>query len=191
MAENESAGGVIVEISADVSGLITATRRTEAELRNVGTAADTAGTHVAGLETQLTQTAAAVRTAGAGFGNLQRQLAGAGNQVTDFFLMVTGGQGVIRALSTQANQLGMMFGPQGAIIGGIIGLGAMLVGVLFPNLDNTKEKMKETQDAAKALADIFQITAEGAVVLSEKFEKLAAANEAAAHAQLIGAISQA
>lgn len=191
MAENESAGGVIVEISADVSSLITATRRATSELGAVGAAADGAGAHMGELETDVTRLARGVRNAGGGFGSLQRQLAGAGNQITDFFLMVTGGQGVLRALSTQANQLGMMFGPQGAIIGGVIGLAAMLAGMLFPNLDNTKEKLKAAQDAAKDLADVFQLTAEGAVVLSEKFMKLAAANEAAAHAQLIAAISQA
>ncbi|MEH4145186.1 hypothetical protein POY08_26615 [Klebsiella pneumoniae] len=178
MAEGENLGGVYIEIEADVAKLLTGQQQANKALDNIGDNAQKTSGQFKKLDTQLNATSKVMSS------GLKGGVQQAGYQIQDFIVQVQGGQSALVALSQQGSQLLGVFGTGGAVAGALLTLGTVIVGSLIAGMDNASVSTKALTDSQKRLADIFQITANGVVVLSDKFAKLAETSENAARAQL-------
>ena len=87
-------------------------------------------------------------------------------QIQDFAVQVGSGQSALRAFNQQAPQFLSIFGPAGAILGGVVAVGAALASAFIPSLLDSKSATEqlslalETLDLAtkKADDDIIDIT---------------------------------
>ena len=85
------------------------------------------------------------------------QLAGqAGFQVQDFAVQVGAGTSALTAFSQQAPQLLGAFGPQGAIIGAIVAVGAIAAKVFLGMGDNAEEAGKRATEAGEKMLEAFE-----------------------------------
>lgn len=182
MSEGESVGGIYIEIEADVAKLLTGQRQANQALDSIGDQAQKTATQLNKLDTQVSATAKGVS------GSLRTGFQQAGYQIQDFVVQVQGGQSALVALSQQGSQLLGVFGAGGAVAGALLTIGTVIVGSLIASMDNASVSTKALEDAQKRLSDIFQVSANGVVVLSDKFAKLAEVSENAARAQLTMAL---
>lgn len=88
-----------------------------------------------------------IRNARGGFGQFNSVMQQAGYQVQDFFVQVQGGQSVLTAFSQQGSQLAGVFGPQGAVIGALIAVGAVLAGVFTSSSETAKKSVDDLIDS--------------------------------------------
>ncbi|WP_171996008.1 hypothetical protein [Klebsiella pneumoniae] len=182
MAEGENVGGIYIEIEADVAKLLAGQRQANQALDSVGDQAQKTASQLNKLDTQVSATAKGVS------GSLRTGFQQAGYQIQDFIVQVQGGQSALVALSQQGSQLLGVFGAGGAVAGALLTIGTVIVGSLISSMDNATVSTKALGDAQKRLSDIFQVSANGVVVLSDKFAKLAETSENAARAQLTMAL---
>lgn len=182
MAEGENVGGIYIEIEADVAKLLTGQRQANQALDSIGDQAQKTATQLNKLDTQVSATAKGVS------GSLRTGFQQAGYQIQDFVVQVQGGQSALVALSQQGSQLLGVFGSSGAVAGALLTIGTVIVGSLIAGMDNATVSTKALEEAQKRLSDIFQVSANGVVVLSDKFAKLAETSENAARAQLTMAL---
>ncbi|CAA0262210.1 Uncharacterised protein [Klebsiella oxytoca] len=184
MAGEELAGSVVYEVSAEVQPLLQGGNQVNKILSEIESSLDANIAQFKKMDTQVSATAQGVNQSVRSFGGFQNALRQSGYQIQDFIVQVQGGQSALVALSQQGSQLLGVFGTGGAVAGALLTLGTVIVGSLIAGMDNASVSTKALTDSQKRLADIFQITANGVVVLSDKFAKLAETSENAARAQL-------
>ncbi|EJW2522674.1 phage tail length tape measure family protein, partial [Salmonella enterica] len=188
MAQEENVGSIVYTIDADVAPLLKGGQQANAVLTEIEASIDASIAQFKKMDTQVSATAQAVTTATRSFGGFQNALRQGGYQVQDFIVQVQGGQSALVALSQQGSQLLGIFGAGGAVAGALLTIGTVIVGSLIAGMDNATMSTKALTEAQKRLADIFQVSANGVVVLSDKFAKLAETSENAARAQLTMAL---
>ncbi|EBO0868493.1 hypothetical protein DQ487_10260 [Salmonella enterica] len=188
MAQEENVGSIVYTIDADVAPLLKGGQQANAVLTEIEASIDASIAQLKKMDTQVSATAQAVTTATRSFGGFQNALRQGGYQVQDFIVQVQGGQSALVALSQQGSQLLGIFGAGGAVAGALLTIGTVIVGSLIAGMDNATVSTKALTEAQKRLADIFQVSANGVVVLSDKFAKLAETSENAARAQLTMAL---
>ncbi|HIB6166289.1 TPA: phage tail length tape measure family protein [Klebsiella pneumoniae] len=184
MAGEELAGSVVYEVRAEVQPLLQGGNQVNKILSEIESSLDANIAQFKKMDTQVSATAQGVNQSVRSFGGFQNALRQSGYQIQDFIVQVQGGQSALVALSQQGSQLLGVFGAGGAVAGALLTLGTVIVGSLIAGMDNASVSTKALTDSQKRLADIFQITANGVVVLSDKFAKLAETSENAARAQL-------
>lgn len=188
MAQEENVGSIVYTIDADVAPLLKGGQQANAVLKEIEASIDASIDQFKKMDTQVSATAQAVNQSTRSFGGLQNALRQSGYQVQDFVVQVQGGQSALVALSQQGSQLLGVFGAGGAVAGALLTIGTVIVGTLIAGMDNATVSTKALTEAQKRLADIFQVSANGVVVLSDKFAKLAETSENAARAQLTMAL---
>ncbi|HIG8224620.1 TPA: phage tail length tape measure family protein [Klebsiella pneumoniae] len=184
MAGEELAGSVVYEVRAEVQPLLQGGNQVNKILSEIESSLDANIAQFKKMDTQVSATAQGVNQSVRSFGGFQNALRQSGYQIQDFIVQVQGGQSALVALSQQGSQLLGVFGTGGAVAGALLTLGTVIVGSLIAGMDNASVSTKALTDSQKRLADIFQVTANGVVVLSDKFAKLAETSENAARAQL-------
>lgn len=184
MSGDELAGSVVYEVRAEVQPLLQGGNQVNKILSEIESSLDANIAQFKKMDTQVSATAQSVNQSVRSFGGFQNALRQSGYQIQDFIVQVQGGQSALVALSQQGSQLLGVFGTGGAVAGALLTLGTVIVGSLIAGMDNASVSTKALTDSQKRLADIFQITANGVVVLSDKFAKLAETSENAARAQL-------
>ncbi|WP_049101976.1 phage tail length tape measure family protein [Klebsiella oxytoca] len=184
MAGEELTGSVVYEVRAEVQPLLQGGNQVNKILSEIEASLDANIAQFKKMDTQVSATAQGVNQSVRSFGGFQNALRQSGYQIQDFIVQVQGGQSALVALSQQGSQLLGVFGTGGAVAGALLTLGTVIVGSLIAGMDNASVSTKALTDSQKRLADIFQITANGVVVLSDKFAKLAETSEKAARAQL-------
>ncbi|MER1658274.1 hypothetical protein [Enterobacter cloacae] len=188
MAGEEIAGSIVYEVGAEVEPLLQGGRQVNKVLTEIEKALDENIAQFKKMDTQVSTTAQAVNQSVRSFSGFQNALRQGGYQVQDFIVQVQGGQSALVALSQQGSQLLGVFGTGGAVAGALLTIGTVIVGSLIAGMDNAAISTKALTESQKRLADIFQISANGVVVLSDKFAKLAETSENAARAQLTMAL---
>ncbi|EPP5989039.1 MULTISPECIES: phage tail length tape measure family protein [Klebsiella] len=184
MSGDELAGSVVYEVRAEVQPLLQGGNQVNKILSEIESSLDANIAQFKKMDTQVSAIAQGVNQSVRSFGGFQNALRQSGYQIQDFIVQVQGGQSALVALSQQGSQLLGVFGTGGAVAGALLTLGTVIVGSLIAGMDNASVSTKALTDSQKRLADIFQITANGVVVLSDKFAKLAETSENAARAQL-------
>lgn len=188
MAGEEIAGSIVYEVGAEIEPFLQSGRQVNKALSEIESALDANISQFKKMDTQVSATAQAVNQSVRSFSGFQNALRQGGYQVQDFIVQVQGGQSALVALSQQGSQLLGVFGTGGAVAGALLTLGTVIVGSLIAGMDNATISTKALTEAQKRLSDIFQVSANGVVVLSDKFAKLAETSENAARAQLTMAL---
>lgn len=184
----EEVGGIVYEVGMDVSGLTTGGQKVNKALQEIEKSIDESIAGINKLDTGLKNTASTVEKSGRSFSSLNNAMRQCGYQVQDFVVQVQSGQSALVALSQQGSQLLSVFGSGGAVAGALLTIGTVIVGSLIAGMDNATVSTKALTAAQQRLADIFQLSANGVVVLSDKFATLAKQSENAARAQLTMAL---
>ncbi|MFS9773748.1 hypothetical protein U0Y97_23420 [Enterobacter chuandaensis] len=188
MAGEEIAGSIVYEVGAEIEPFLQSGRQVNKALSEIESALDANISQFKKMDTQVSATAQAVNQSVRSFSGFQNAIRQGGYQVQDFIVQVQGGQSALVALSQQGSQLLGVFGTGGAVAGALLTLGTVIVGSLISGMDNATISTKALTEAQKRLSDIFQVSANGVVVLSDKFAKLAETSENAARAQLTMAL---
>lgn len=102
-----------------------------------------------------------------------------GHQVQDIAVMLQSGQNPMIILGQQGSQIASLFGPQGAIIGAFLAVGAAIGTSLLPSLFKTSEALKEIKERTEGLVDEFDklspalkdIALRNAAVLMEDYKQ--------------------
>lgn len=184
----EEVGGIVYEVGMDVSGLTTGGQKVNKVLQEIEKSIDESIAGINRLDTGLKNTASTVEKSGRSFSSLNNAMRQGGYQIQDFVVQVQSGQSALIALSQQGSQLLSVFGSGGAVAGALLTIGTVIVGSLIAGMDNATVSTKALTAAQQRLADIFQLSANGVVVLSDKFATLAKQSENAARAQLTMAL---
>lgn len=184
----EEVGGIVYEVGMDVSGLTTGGQKVNKVLQEIEKSIDESIAGINKLDTGLKNTASTVEKSGRSFSSLNNAMRQGGYQIQDFVVQVQSGQSALVALSQQGSQLLSVFGSGGAVAGTLLTIGTVIVGSLIAGMDNATVSTKALTAAQQRLADIFQLSANGVVVLSDKFATLAKQSENAARAQLTMAL---
>ncbi|ORJ47844.1 tail protein (tape measure) [Kluyvera intermedia] len=170
MAEEQNAGSIVYDISADVAPLLKGEQQANAALSNIGTSAVDTASKFKTLDAQVSKTASGVRS------SFKSSMQQAGYQIQDFIVQVQGGQSALVAFSQQGSQLAGAFGPAGAVVGAFIALGSVLTGVLITSLNGGKSAMDALKDAAEAMDKVITVSSQGVAALSDKYAALARTN---------------
>ena len=184
----EEVGGIVYEVGMDVSGLTTGGQKVNKVLQEIEKSIDESIAGINKLDTGLKNTASTVEKSGRSFSSLNNAMRQGGYQIQDFVVQVQSGQSALVALSQQGSQLLSVFGSGGAVAGALLTIGTVIVGSLIAGMDNATVSTKALTAAQQRLADIFQLSANGVIVLSDKFATLAKQSENAARAQLTMAL---
>lgn len=174
----QKVGGVEFDIVIDGSKVTSAVAKSEAELKKLQDAfMKVEGASVRAMEAPAKKAPGATQ----GLKNMRHAAGQLGFQVQDMAVQLQSGTSAMVVLGQQGSQVASIFGPTGAIVGGVIAVGAALAGVLVPSMmdssDETEtltEKLKELQKESKLTANqqaaLAQIEAEAA---AEKKKTLA------------------
>lgn len=184
----EEVGGIVYEVGMDVKGLQSGGATVNKVLQDIEKSIDDSIAGINKLDTGLKNTGETAVKAGRNLSGLNNAMRQGGYQIQDFVVQVQGGQSALVALSQQGSQLLGVFGAGGAVAGALLTIGTVIVGSLIAGMDNAAVSTKALTAAQQRLADIFQVSANGVVVLSDKFAKLAEVSENAARAQLTMAL---
>lgn len=184
----EEVGGIVYEVGMDVSGLTSGGQKVNKVLQEIEKSIDESIAGINKLDTGLKNTASTAEKSGRSFSSLNNAMRQGGYQIQDFVVQVQSGQSALVALSQQGSQLLSVFGSGGAVAGALLTIGTVIVGSLIAGMDNAAVSTKALTAAQQRLADIFQLSANGVVVLSDKFATLAKQSENAARAQLTMAL---
>lgn len=184
----EEVGGIVYEVGMEVRGLQAGGATVNKVLQDIEKSIDDSIAGINKLDTELKNTGETAVKAGKNLSGLNNAMRQGGYQIQDFIVQVQGGQSALVALSQQGSQLLGVFGTGGAVAGALLTIGTVIVGSLIAGMDNASVSTKALTAAQQRLADIFQVSANGVVVLSDKFAKLADVSENAARAQLTMAL---
>lgn len=184
----EEVGGIVYEVGMDVKGLQSGGATVNKVLQDIEKSIDDSIAGINKLDAGLKNTGETAVKAGRNLSGLNNAMRQGGYQIQDFIVQVQGGQSALVALSQQGGQLLGVFGAGGAVAGALLTIGTVIVGSLIAGMDNAAVSTKALTAAQQRLADIFQVSANGVVVLSDKFAKLAEVSENAARAQLTMAL---
>lgn len=184
----EEVGGIVYEVGMDVKGLQSGGATVNKVLQDIEKSIDDSIAGINKLDAGLKNTGETAVKAGRNLSGLNNAMRQGGYQIQDFIVQVQGGQSALVALSQQGGQLLGVFGSGGAVAGALLTIGTVIVGSLIAGMDNAAVSTKALTAAQQRLADIFQVSSNGVVVLSDKFAKLAEVSENAARAQLTMAL---
>ena len=184
----EEVGGIVYEVGMDVKGLQSGGATVNKVLQDIEKSIDDSIAGINKLDSGLKNTGETAVKAGRNLSGLNNAMRQGGYQIQDFIVQVQGGQSALVALSQQGGQLLGVFGAGGAVAGALLTIGTVIVGSLIAGMDNAAVSTKALTAAQQRLADIFQVSSNGVVVLSDKFAKLAEVSENAARAQLTMAL---
>lgn len=184
----EEVGGIVYEVGMEVKGLQAGGATVNKVLQDIEKSIDDSIAGINKLDTELKSAGETAVKAGKNLSGLNNAMRQGGYQIQDFIVQVQGGQSALVALSQQGSQLLGVFGTGGAVAGALLTIGTVIVGSLIAGMDNAAVSTKALTAAQQRLADIFQVSANGVVVLSDKFAKLADVSENAARSQLTMAL---
>lgn len=112
-----------------------------------------------------------------GFGQL-------GHQVQDVAVQLQGGQNAMIVFGQQGSQIASLMGPQGAVYGAILAVGAALATSLLPELFDSTNHVEELTEALDELEASFSMAGIGIADYSDDLRDLARVDPGAALLQL-------
>ena len=78
-----------------------------------------------------------------------------GHQVQDIAVMLQSGQNPFIIIGQQGSQIASLFGPQGAVVGAFLAVGAAIATSMLPSLFKTSQAMKDANEQSKRLFESF------------------------------------
>lgn len=121
-------------------------------------------------------------------GNNMRWLRGMGgqlgHQVQDIAVQMQMGTNAMIVFGQQGSQIASLMGPKGAMLGGLIAVGAAMGSVLLPNLFDSKDALEKLEKSLDDVDEVLSDTSAGTKILSEDFLQLAKRSRDVAEIQL-------
>ena len=114
-----------------------------------------------------------------------------GHQVQDVAVQLQYGTDALIVFGQQGSQIAAAFGPTGAIVGGVVAIGAALGTALVPRLLESAKTSKEAEEAQEALARAYSMTGGEIREVSDELSMLAQVDPGAAQIQMLGGIEAA
>jgi chromosome segregation ATPase len=135
---------------------------------NIRTKADVAGakqteTAMKSLDTATQKVNTTTNTTTASTSKLGQVAGNAGYQIQDFAVQVGGGTNALVAFSQQAPQFLGSFGPQGAVAGALVAIGAIAAKVFFDMAENAAMTGEAMEDMSDKLKEAFSASAAKAI----------------------------
>ena len=130
----------------------------------------------------------AATQAGRGYSRLGHLAGQAGFQIQDATVQLQMGTNAMVVLAQQGSQFAGAFGPQGAVVGAILAVGAALVGTLLPSLFDSTNAVEELEKAMEKLDKVSEEVQPNIFELSEALNLLAERSEVAAEAAIRSAV---
>lgn len=146
----QKVGGVEFDVDVDVSGVTSASKTIQTDLKNVETSfkrADSSANQLSGGSTK----------AGKSLSGLGKNAGQAGIQIQQFVGQIQGGQSALLALSQQGADLGIVLGRAG--LGAAVGIAATALSFLIPALTGAEGETSSLKDRIKELGDEVTLTA--------------------------------
>ncbi len=146
----QKVGGVEFDVDVDVSGVTSASKTIQTDLKNVEASfkrADTSASQLSGGSTK----------AGKSLSGLGKNAGQAGIQIQQFVGQIQGGQSALLALSQQGADLGIVLGRAG--LGAAVGIAATALSFLIPALTGAEGETSSLKDRIKELGDEVTLTA--------------------------------
>lgn len=146
----QKVGGVEFDVDVDVSGVTSASKTIQTDLKNVETSfkrADSSANQLSGGSTK----------AGKSLSGLGKNAGQAGIQIQQFVGQIQGGQSALLALSQQGADLGIVLGRAG--LGAAVGIAATALSFLIPALTGAEGETSSLKDKIKELGDEVTLTA--------------------------------
>lgn len=109
-------------------------------------------------------------------------------QIQDFAVQVAGGTSALRAFTQQGPQLLSLFGPGGAILGGLVAVGGALAGVFLSGILDSATASERLNTVLTSLDETMMKTKRGTVGLSKEMLELARVSAIAAQAMVAESI---
>lgn len=111
-----------------------------------------------------------------------------GHQIQDIAVQLQMGQNAMLVFGQQGSQIASLMGPNGALIGAVMAVGAALATAYAPAVIGARDRTKELQETFEDLSKVMrQDTSDGVFKLTEKFRLLANQSKDLAEIQLRGA----
>lgn len=108
-----------------------------------------------------------------------------GHQVQDIAVQLQMGQNAMLVFGQQGSQIASLMGPNGAIIGAVLAVGAAIGTSLAPALFNTKKHLEEFQEVISNVAKVMNVDAKtGIVSFTDEIVKLGQKSEELAKGKL-------
>jgi hypothetical protein len=108
-----------------------------------------------------------------------------GHQIQDIAVQLQMGQNAMLVFGQQGSQIASLMGPNGALIGAVMAVGAALATAYAPSVIGAKDRTKELQEQLKTLSKVMSVdVADGTFELTERFRSLAAHSKELAEIQL-------
>ncbi len=108
-----------------------------------------------------------------------------GHQVQDVAVQLQMGQNAMLVFGQQGSQIASLMGPNGAIIGAVLAVGAAIGTSLAPALFNTRKHLEEFQEVITNVARVMNVDAKtGVVSFTEEIVKLGQKSEELAKGKL-------
>lgn len=167
-------GTIQADINADTSGL----KKAESEVKR----------STDSMEREFKSVDKAAKTTGAQMRNLRSAAGQLGFQVQDIAVQLQSGTNALIVLGQQGSQIAGIFGPTGAIVGGLIAVGAAVGTALLPKLFESKDAVTQLDDSLEALDGTVTKTSSGVTILTEDIIKLAKESENAAQTAIRGGL---
>lgn len=178
----QKVGGIEFDIDVDASGVNSANAKVQSDLKNVESsfkkidaAADATGASMA----------AAGNRGAKGMANLRHAAGQVGFQVQDMAVQLQMGTNALVVLGQQGSQIAGIFGPTGAIVGGVLAVGAAIASVMVPSMMSAGDKTEDLTEKLKELSKTNELT-----INQQKFLKQVEAEEAKQKAEKIAKLKE-
>lgn len=140
----QKVGGVEFDVDVDVSGVTSASKTIQTDLKNVEASFKRADSSANELSGSAKKTSSSMAALGGSLGR-------AGVQIQQFAGQVQGGQSILLALSQQGADLGIVLGRAG--LGAAVGIAATAFAFLLPVLTDAASDVGELKDRIKELGE--------------------------------------
>lgn len=115
-----------------------------------------------------------------------------GHQIQDVAVQLQAGQNAMLVFGQQGSQIASLMGPNGALIGAVLAVGAALATAYVPAVVGARDATKMLADASEKAAKVFDPDfAASTLSLADSFRELAKESEALAKATLLQSLSSA
>lgn len=165
----QKVGGIEFDVDVDSSGVSSASsniqsdlKKVEANFNAVDASAKNAGV---GMAKSTEQGAKGMR-------NLRNAAGQLGFQLQDIAVQAQMGTNAFVILGQQGSQIASIFGPTGAIVGGVLAVGAAIASVMVPSMMDGSDATEELSDKLKELSKTNELT-----INQQKFLKQVEAEE--------------
>jgi len=165
-------------------------RRFQSAGKNIGGSVGTINTSLSRASTGAANFGKAANDARGAMSGVGRRAGQLGTQFSQLTGQIQGGQNAMLAISQQAQDIGFVLGPTGALVGAIISIGAALSMSLVSGLFESTDALKKLDIAFEGVNAIIKETKGNLVIITDEFSDLSKSANQLSQAKIKIALSE-